>query len=543
MDIFKKILNVLFLCMIAVSIYAFYHLFQQKYVYQQYKRAVSSGKKMEQVPQQQPTQPVAQSGKSTSPTTWLDVQRQVKDTVVQVFSQICEFNWLEPYKTPEQGEGRGSGFFINENGDLITNYHVVAQSSGVQIQIPTFGHEQFDVKIIGVSPERDIALLSLTKESKEKIIKKLGKIPYLTLGDSDRILRSQEVLALGYPLGQTRLKSTLGIVSGRERLGIFGYIQITAPLNPGNSGGPALNAHGEVIGINSRGVIDAQNVGYIIPIDEVKSALNDLYKVKLLRRPTLGCLFTIASPELVSYLGNPDDGGWFIAKVFDNTLLKSVGVQENDMLYEINGYRIDLYGDLNVPWSEDKVNLLEVLNRLKIGEDVHIVVYRKGTRKVFNFKLEHKYLPKVRVIYSEFEPEATDYEVIGGMVVMQLNLNHVGLLIPRVPEKASDLSRYSKIEQQQDAALIITHILPNSQAYKAQILQAGEIITDVNDIPVTTLKDFRDAIKKSKKSRFLTIRTDDKYYCVLSVDKIVKEEDQLASRFFFKKSKLLDEIA
>lgn len=541
MDIFKKILNVLFLCMIAVSIYAFYNLFQQKYLYQQYQQKVASTKKLEQT--QPAQQPLAASGRSTTPGTWLDVQRQVKDTVIQVFSQVCDFNWLEPYKTPEQGEGRGSGFFINENGDIITNYHVVAQASAVQVQIPTFGHEQFDVKIIGVSPDRDIALLTLTKEAKEKIIKKLGKIPYLTLGDSDKILRSQEVLALGYPLGQTRLKSTLGIVSGRERLGIFGYIQITAALNHGNSGGPALNSNGEVIGINARGVLDAQNVGYIIPIDEVKSALKDLYKVELLRRPTLGCLFTIASSELVSYLGNPGDGGWFIAKVFDNTLLKSVGVQENDMLYEINGYKVDMYGDLNVPWSEDKVNLLEVLNRLKIGDDVHLVVYRKGVRKIFNFKLEHKYLPKVRVIYSEFEKEATDYEVIGGMVVMQLNLNHVGLLISRAPEKAADLSRYSKIEQQQEAGLIITHILPNSQAYKSQILQPGEIITEINDTPVTTLKEYREAIKKSKKSRFLTIRTDDKYYCVLSVDKMVKEEDQLVSRFFYKKSKLLNEIA
>ncbi len=533
-------MNILFFCLTAVSIYAFYNLFQQKHAYQAYQKSTQK-EKIAQAKQtaSSTTTPV----KTNQPSNWLDVQRQVKDTVVQVFAQACEFNWLEPYKTPDQSEGRGSGFFINENGDIITNYHVVAQASGIQIQIPTFGHEQFDAKIIGVSPERDIALLTLTKEAKEKILKGLGKIPYLKLGDSDKILRSQEVLALGYPLGQTRLKSTLGIVSGRERLGHFGYIQITAPINPGNSGGPALNTNGEVIGINSRGVIEAQNVGYIIPIDEVKNALKDLYKVKLLRRPTLGCLFTIASSEMVTYLGNPGDGGWFIAKVFDNTLLKSVGIQENDMLYEINGLRVDMYGDVNVPWSEDKVNLLEVLNRLKVGDDVNLVVFRKGTRKIFNFKLEHKYLPKIRAIYPEFEPEATDYEVLGGIVVMPLNLNHIGLLIPRVPERASELARFGKIEQQQEPAIVITHVLPNSQAYKAQILQRGEIITEVNDTPVTTLKEFREAIKKSKKSRYLTIRTDDKFYCVLSVDKIVKEEDALVNRFFFKKSKLIDEIA
>ena len=548
MDMFKKICTLVFLGMIGFGGYAFYGLYAQRHALQQYQQVVDIKKQVEHKDSHQGLPAtngngVLISGKSVATSTWLEVQKKVKDTVVQVFAQICEFNWLEPYKTPEQGEGRGSGFFINADGDLITNYHVVAQASSVQIQIPSFGHEQFDVEIVGVSPERDIALLRLTDEAREKIVRKLGSVPFLELGDSDEILRSQEVLALGYPLGQTRLKSTLGIVSGRERLGIFGYIQITAPLNPGNSGGPALNSHGEVIGINARGIMEAQNVGYIIPIDEVKNALQDLYKVTLLRRPTLGCLFTIASPELVSYLGNPGEGGWYIAKVFDNTLLKSVGIQENDMLYEINGYRVDIYGDLNVPWSEDKVNLLEVLNRLKVGEDVTLLVYRKGQPKVFTFKLEHTYLPKVRIIYSEFEPEAKDYEVIGGMVIMQLALNHVAPLMQRSPERASDLSRYAKIEKQQEPALVLTHILPNSQAYKAQILQPGELIECVNDIPVKTLEEFRNAVKKSKTTRFLTIKTESKFYCVLSVEKIVKDEDMLARRFFFRPSKLIEEIA
>ncbi len=94
---------------------------------------------------------------------WLAVQPKVKDTVVQVFSQVGEFNWLEPYKTPNQSEGRGSGFFINEDGDIITNAHVVDQAKAVSIQIPSLGKEQFEVEIIGVSFDRDIALLRLKK--------------------------------------------------------------------------------------------------------------------------------------------------------------------------------------------------------------------------------------------------------------------------------------------------------------------------------------------------------------------------------------------
>jgi serine protease Do len=475
---------------------------------------------------------------SKSGNTWLDVQKQVKDTVVQVFSHVAEFNLLEPYKSPEQIEGAGSGFFINKNGDLITNYHVIAQSSSIEIQIPSFGLERFDVELIGVCPDRDIALLALTKDARIKIIKQLTKIPFLNLGDSDQILRSQEVLALGYPLGQSRLKSTLGIVSGRERLGRSGFIQITAPLNPGNSGGPALTTNGEVIGINTGAVMEAQNVGYIIPINEVKSALKDLYKVKLLRKPTLGCIFTAATPEMVKYLGNPADGGWYIAKVFNGTLLENVGVKEGDMLYEINGYRVDMYGDINVPWSEDKASLFEFLNRLTVGDTINFVIYRKGTRKKFSFTFEHKYLAPVRMIYPEFEKDEIDYEIIGGLVVMPLSLNHIARLISNVP----DLVRYGKDDLQHEKALILTHVFPNSQAFKARVLRSGEIIEEVNGEKVKTLADFRRAILKSKQTRYITLHTDDSYYVVLSVDKIIAEENILAARYFFEPSRLLEQL-
>lgn len=473
---------------------------------------------------------------NSSSSNWLRIQKQVTDTVVQVFANVLEQNLLEPYKTPKQGEGTGSGFFINNKGDFITNYHVVAQASNIEIQIPSFGMERFDVEITGVCPDRDIALLHLSKQAQEKIGKRMKTIPFLELGDSDQILRSQEVLALGYPLGQSKLKSTLGIVSGRERLGYFGYIQITAPLNHGSSGGPALNPQGQVVGINSRGIIEAQNVGYIIPINEVKSALDDLYAVKLLRKPTLGCIFTMATPEMVKYLNNPPEGGWYVAKVFDNTLLKSVGIQAEDMLYEVNGYKIDMYGELNVPWSEDKASMFELLNRHKVGDTLNFVIYRKGIRKEFTFKLEHKFLPAIRTIYPEFETEFMDYEVLGGMVVMPLTLNHVGMFLSRIPE----LVKYGQAEYQQDPSLIVTHVLPNSQAYKARVIRAGELIDKINDIKVRTMKDLREAVKLSKKTGYITLCTTNNLYAVLPVDKILEDEQKLSSLYFYKPSSLLD---
>ncbi len=492
----------------------------------------------QQVAQKQSSLPDLEKNKIATDDSWLWVQKQAKDTVVQIFANTIDFNWLEPYKTPKQGLATGSGFFINSQGDIISNYHVVAQAVDVKIQIPSFGLERFDVEIVGVSPERDIALLRLSADAQKKIQAKLVSIPHLALGNSDDILRSHEVLALGYPLGQSRLKSTLGIVSGRERLGYFGYIQVTTPLNPGNSGGPALNDHGEVIGINTAAVPGAQNVGYIIPINEVKNALGDLQSVKLLRKPILGCIFTYSSPEMVNYLNNPAEGGWYVAKVFDNTIIKNAGIQDEDMLYEVDGHKIDMYGELNVSWSEDKVSFFELLNRYNINEEIHFMVYRKGKPLEFTFKFEPKYLPAIRTIYPEFEPEATDYELIGGLTVMNLSLNHLNILLQNSP----DLIKYGRIDNQQKPKLIITQVIPNSQAYESRILHPGEIIEEINGEKVTTLKEFRAALLKSKTTQFITIKTSDNLCAVLSLDKILKEEKMLAGRYFYKQSELIQQL-
>ena len=128
---------------------------------------------------------------------WRSVQQRVKDTVVQIFSQRTEFDFLQPYRTPEQMNMFGSGFFINESGDIVTNAHVVDQAKTLWIQIPSLGKRIIDVSVVGVSPERDLALLRVSPEDVLFIKKTLGAIPFLPLGNSDMVRRSDEVLALG----------------------------------------------------------------------------------------------------------------------------------------------------------------------------------------------------------------------------------------------------------------------------------------------------------------------------------------------------------
>lgn len=197
---------------------------------------------------------------------WTQVQEIVQNAVVQVFAQINRFNWLEPYQSGEQAENRGSGFFIDDQGHIITTSHVILEAKHVWIQVPILGQQLLHADIISICPEQDIALLKLHENDAKNIRTILTSIPYLTLGNSDTVRRTDSVLVLGYPLGQYRLKSATGVVSGREFIQGHSLLQITAPVNPGNSGGPLLNVQGQVIGITIAMVSNVYNIGYAIPI-------------------------------------------------------------------------------------------------------------------------------------------------------------------------------------------------------------------------------------------------------------------------------------
>lgn len=208
------------------------------------------------------------------------------------------------------------------------------------------------------------------------------------------------------------MKSTTGVISGHERH----YIQMSAPINPGSSGGPLLNSKGEVIGINSAGIMEAQNVGYAIPINDLKLVLSELYTTPLLRKPFLGVFFNNGSVELTEYLGNPLPGGCYVVGVLPGSTLDKAGVQRGDMIYEINGHPIDLFGEMKVPWSEDKLSIIDFVGRLPVGQELKLVLYRKGKRMELAVQFNMAVQPAVRKIYPGYDE--IDYEIFGGMVVM-----------------------------------------------------------------------------------------------------------------------------
>ena len=150
-----------------------------------------------------------------------------------------------------------------------------------------------------------------------------------------------------------------------------------------------------------------------------------------MRKPFLGILYNNASESLTEYLGNPQPGGCYIVEVVKGSTMYKAGVKPGDMLYAINGHQIDIYGDMSVPWSEDKISIVDYVSRMTAGEKVNLVVYRKGDRKEVELSFDLTELPPIRKVFPGYEE--IDYEVFAGMVVMQLTLNHIHIMEKVVP--------------------------------------------------------------------------------------------------------------
>lgn len=525
MSFFKKILFTAGLIAVAVLFY----LWHQE---QQNNRLLLNKIKAEL---QKDRASSASSSELHEVTGWGEVHEKSRNTVVQIFVHKADFNWVEPYKTPRQAGSTGTGFFIDQTGLIITNAHVVDQYRAVYIQIPHFGKRRFDVEVVGVSPDRDLALLRVIPEDLAVIVDGLQQLPVLEFGDSDTVRRADQIMALGFPLGQQSLKSTVGVVSGLQHIGGRSLIQIDAPINPGNSGGPSLNRSGAVVGVNSSGIFakGTQNVGYIIPSNEVKLFLRQLDDtpdtggVKFLRKPFLGVLYNTATDTLARYLGNPVQGGLYVVEVYKGSPLDKAGVQSGDMIYEIDGHEIDYFGEIQTRWCEDRLSVVDYVARLMPGDAIHMVIYRQGIRKELVAEFGFSDVTPVRTRYPGYE--TVDYEVIGGMVVMELTLNHLPIFI----KENAQLSRFVQLDNQLDSSLILTHVIPDSSASRSRVLTPAMILKEVNGQKVTTLKEFRDSIEKGLPTGFLTIKTAGKSFVALSLNKIFAEEPKLSAHYFY----------
>lgn len=458
---------------------------------------------------------------------WVDVQNFVSPALVQVIGHVARFNWLTPYSIYEQGETRGTGFFIDDEGSIVTNAHVVDEATVVWIYSDVLGSQALFADIISVCPERDLALLRLRSTDYELLCKTIGKTTYLALGDSDQMQSAESVLVLGYPLGQQGIKSTTGVVSGREYLLGRAFLQITAPVNPGSSGGPLINDKGQVVGIATAAVLEAQNVGYAIPINELKMMLPVMMQHFFVRQGSLGARFNHLTDVGARFLNNPLPAGLYINTVLKGSFFEHVGVQVGDMLYAFNGFRLDAFGDAVVAWSSGKVDIQHLIARLNEGDPLELELYRDGKPIKIATSFEIMPVYPVRFLYPAYE--AIEYEVIGGIVIVPLSLNTIEILLSDVPS----LFAYTQEENRMQPLLIVTAVLPGSLAQLTYSVTVGCIIKQINGEPVGTIAQLRTALHASIKTDFVTMLMVNNAFVVMSLREILADENRLSTDFVY----------
>ncbi len=479
-------------------------------------------------------------------TTWQSLIEQSTSAVVQVRTCNMHFDWIHPYQAPAQSYGAGTAFFIHEDGYLVTNAHVINNAYIVQIAVPGCGKELYTAQVLGMASDLDIALLKIDADEKKKIENRLGKIPSLDLGDSNAVVQSAELAVLGYPLGFEKIKVTMGICAGREYGHMASLFHITANINPGNSGGPVLDDHGQVIGVVVSKHSETELIGYAIPINNVKRVLSYLLTTQLFSLPYLYIKGNYGSDELCNMLNNPLPGGLYISKISELSLIYQAGVRAGDMLYALihdnQTYVVDRFGEVAVDWNKDPVPLFEIIQSIPRETPVEYVVYRNGQEIRGKFEITDAARPEIRQKFPLFEE--IDYEVFGGLVMMELAANHVPYFCGKHTFNQYPWFSLCSSDEPSKGRIIITDVLGGSPAFNARIFRPGEIIKKINDQEVFSIEDVRTAVALSKGKALITF---EEYYSghlmVLSVQNVCESEKKLADQYRFPLSSLIEYLS
>ena len=444
--------------------------------------------------------------------------------VVRIVSHDVGFDWKLPFQKPNPSSKSGSGFFIDDKGHILTCSHCVDDASHIHVEIPSEGNKQYKVKVKGMCPFFDIAVLQ---------IQDYNNTTFCELDDGKtEIEQGFETFAIGYPLGQDNLKITKGIISGQQ----YNFYQTDTAINPGNSGGPLLY-NNKVIGINAAGPAqDSEGIGYSVPINRFYNIKEMLFnsKVQIIHYPDLlGFEYQNTNEDLKQYFKSKcESGGILINNILDKSPVSQSELKKGDILCKINDITIDNYGGLNKKWMNESMSLINLISEIGINSNVKLEYWRGGKKRTTNFKLK-PYVPKIRTWYPVYEE--IDYECFGGLVLMNLNLNIIFSL------DNLELGEYLKKQHLMKEKLVITSILMGSQIFQMDILVSGDIIKKVNDKCVKNLKDFRKQLLDTN-GKCVKIETSTNKIVILSIEKMKKDDKNIRKQYNYTESKLFKQL-
>lgn len=327
----------------------------------------------------------------------IDVVDKVSPSVVTIGisttvrqGRLFQINPFDPFDIfRERPEGReeqveqdiGSGFIVTADGLIVTNKHVVSQT-GAKYRVITKDDKEYEVQNIFRDPANDLAILKIDPSAGSGQV-----LQPVEMGDSSQLKVGQMAIAIGTALGEFRNTVTTGVISGLGRGITAGspfegfaerldnVIQTDAAINPGNSGGPLLNSGGQVIGINTAVASDGQNIGFALPINVVKEALENFNATGQFSRPFLGIRYKQITRDL-ALLNDVPEGAYLVEVVADSPADKA-GLEQGDIITKIDNQKI----------SGETQEVASVIGKKKVGDTVSVTYWRDGEEKTVNVTL------------------------------------------------------------------------------------------------------------------------------------------------------------
>ena len=372
-----------------------------------------------------------------------------------------------PQKAPKRNAiGQGSGFIISSDGYIMTNNHVVGDADKVTVQL--LDGREYEAKIIGTDPPTDVALIKIDADE---------KLPFLKLGDSDKLEVGDWVLAFGNPFGLSHTL-TAGIVSakGRSGMGLTDYenfIQTDAAINPGNSGGPLVNLDSEVVGMNTAIFSRSggyMGIGFAIPINMAKSIHRQLVEHGSVTRGRLGVYIQDLTRDLAESFDIDQDKGILVAQVMENSPAADAELKQGDVILKLNDDKV-----AKVATFRNKIALT------RPGAKVELLILRDGKKK------------EVEVTIGAL---VTDDE---GCPVSSDELPELGMSLQKLTR---DLAKQFGYENAR--GVLVTAVESDSIAAWAGI-KRGDLIEEINRREVNDPGQIKKLIKDSKKKTVLLL--------------------------------------
>lgn len=440
--------------------------------------------------------------KTTPPMLTLpEIFNMTESSVVQVTSTNPASSGLalgNGQQFPPEGTALGSGFVYDQDGHIITNYHVISDPNNVEVRF--VDGDSYPAKVVGKDPYSDIAVLQITEDGFQKYI------PPLKASNSSSLQVGEQVIAIGNPFG---LSGTLtsGVVSQIGRVlpnDITGYsisnvIQTDAAINPGNSGGPLLNGRGELIGMNTAifsntGVYSG--VGFAIPSNMVQKVVTALLKNGSYEHPYMGISGITLSPEVANASGLNDTKGILVVDITADSPADKAGLRGGDVLSTVDGQDIRLGGDIIVSIDNRSIRAMEDLlsyleERKVVGEKIELSIIRDGKPQNFDLVLAPRPSQEAEGIYPQDQGLAEEQQQRPSLGINGVNMT---------PELADRMNL-----TQSQKGFLVEDIISGGPAdlagirggYKvaningSEFKLGGDIITMIDNTDVHTIEDIQ----------------------------------------------------